>query len=422
MSDPLFPWEEIRLRYAPSPLWGAPARARGRSVSGLEARLARLPRAESHPPHPQLGGIASGVSTEEREMEAAADFLRSVLQTTTIEATGIEASEETTNPGLRMSTYHQPVLPHEVLHALAPADGGVYVDATLGGGGHSELILAGTSDTRVIGIDQDQDALREATARLSRFGDRFVPVHGNFEHLASLLAGAGIESADGILMDLGVSSHHFDTAERGFSFSDVGPLDMRMNKEDEATAADLVNTLPQAELARILRELGEEPMAARIAAEILRRRSTTPLHTTKDLVDVVLHVYGNRAKASRKHPATKTFQALRIAVNRELDVLSAGLEAAFRCLQPGGRLVVISFHSLEDRIVKRFMKNLTLRNEPPPEVPVTDDQIAPAPARLMTRKPITASDAEIEENPRARSAKLRALEKTEEETDSGDPA
>lgn len=401
--DPLFPWEEIRERYSPSPLWVP----KSGTVSALDARLRARAESESHPAHPQLGGT---VITED-DVEDAAAFLQSVLAVARVPAEP-PVEGETTNPGRGyMKTFHVPVLADEVLELLSVRSGGLYVDATLGGGGHTTRILEAAPDVRVIGVDQDTEALEAAAARLERFGDRFVPLHGNFVDLGSLLADEGIdEPIDGILMDLGVSSHHFDASERGFSFSSLGPLDMRMDLSQETTAADLVNTLSQGELARIIREYGEEPLATRIAAQILMRRASAPLRTTSDLVEVVQRAYGKRAHRSRRNPATRTFQALRIAVNRELDVLQAALPGAFDRLAPGGRLVVISYHSLEDRITKQFMVSQTTGCVCPPEIPVCRCGRKPH-ARRVTSKPIRAGAEEEKWNPRSRSARLRAIEK-----------
>jgi len=301
--------------------------------------------------------------------------------------------------------YHKPVLLEETLALLAPAPGKHFVDGTVGGGGHSEAFLR--AGARVIGIDQDPQALAFAGERLAEFGNQFQAVRGNFSKIEALLDRSGIGGIDGALLDIGVSSWQLDTPERGFSFQEDGPLDMRMNPDAPLTAADLVNTAPAEELARIFWSLGEEPASRRIAAQIVRDRAEHPINTTFDLVHSVEKVSPRRGRA---HPATKVFQALRIAVNRELEVLSTALEAFSSRLNPGGRLGVITFHSLEDRIVKTFFKTRSTEWLDRPEWPEPrrnpDFQF-----RLLTSKPVVASQEEQSRNPRSRSAKLRAVEK-----------
>lgn len=308
-------------------------------------------------------------------------------------------------PSATMADYHIPVLRDPVLTLLQPTPGRLFVDGTLGGGGHAEAILEAGAD--VLGIDQDPDALAFATRRLSRFGMRFRPAAGNFADAAAIVPAFGVSLCAGVLLDLGVSSWQLDTPERGFSFQSDGPLDMRMSPTTIATAADLVNSLDEAELAQVIFELGEEPAARRIARAIVAARAIGPFETTLQLASCVASVVPRRG---RVHPATRTFQALRLAVNRELEMLERGLDALSRILAPGGRMAVITFHSLEDRIVKRVFRH---RSEPELDRP---EWPAPRPNpdyifRLLTPKPIVATGAEIEANPRSRSAKLRAVER-----------
>jgi 16S rRNA (cytosine1402-N4)-methyltransferase len=302
--------------------------------------------------------------------------------------------------------FHTPVLVKEVLESLAPLAGETIVDCTLGGGGHTEALLE--AGAHVIGIDQDPEALNFAREkRLHRFGERFQPVQANFEELAAVLDELQIPAVDGILLDLGVSSWQLDTAERGFSFQREGPLDMRMNPEKGMTAADIVNTAPAAELIRIFQTYGEEQQARRIATKIVSARATQPFETTLQLALAVESVVPRRG---RIHPATRIFQALRIAVNRELEVLERVLLEAAAHLRLGGRMAVITFHSLEDRMVKEFFK---LRSTPQldrpewPEPRPNPDYIF----RALIRKPVIASAEEQRSNPRSRTAKLRAVEK-----------
>jgi 16S rRNA (cytosine1402-N4)-methyltransferase len=306
---------------------------------------------------------------------------------------------------------HLSVLADEVLALLAPRSGGIYLDGTLGGGGHAELVLAASApDGRLLGLDQDDEALAAAAARLAPFGKRCRMVKRNFSELATVLAEEGIEAVDGILLDLGVSSHQLDTAARGFSFQADAPLDMRMDQAAAVTAAELVNSLPEAELARIIREYGEERWAKRIAAFVVTARQEAPLATTRQLADLVRGAIPRACHEDRIHPATRTFQALRIAVNDELGVLERGLAAALQALRPGGRLAVISFHSLEDRIVKHRFREWALDCHCPKGLPICQCGAVPL-VRVLTGRPVTAGDAELAENPRARSAKLRAAEK-----------
>lgn len=302
------------------------------------------------------------------------------------------------------SQYHEPVLLAETLALLAPAPGKLFVDGTLGGGGHTEAFLK--AGARVIGIDQDPQALAFAGERLAQFGSQFQAVRANFSEIAAVLDRLGVSAIDGALLDIGVSSWQLDTAERGFSFQQDGPLDMRMNPDAPQSAADLVNQLSAEELTEIFRHLGEEPAARRIAAQIVRDRSVRALETTFDLVASVEKVSPRRG---RTHPATKVFQALRIAVNKELDVLSSALLAFSARLNSGARFGVITFHSLEDRIVKTFFKERATEWLDRPEWP--EPRRNPLfQFRLITPKPVVATEEEQSRNPRSRSAKLRVVE------------
>jgi 16S rRNA (cytosine1402-N4)-methyltransferase len=310
-----------------------------------------------------------------------------------------------------MGAPHRPVLLQESLHYLAPARGGLFVDATLGLGGHSEAILETSGDARVLGFDRDSVALTFATERLARFGTRFRAVHADFREIERVLAEGGERELSGMLADLGVSSMQFDTPERGFSFRSDAPLDMRMDAagEDE-TAAELLARLPEEEIARLIFEYGEERRSRKIARWIVERRDEgRPIETTVELAELVARAVGHK-RGERIHPATRTFQALRIAVNHELEGLGEFIETAVDLLQTGGRLVVISFHSLEDRIVKRTLRRLAGQCECDPRVPVCSCG-ARRIVEILTKRPVVASETESEENPRARSAKLRACGK-----------
>jgi 16S rRNA (cytosine1402-N4)-methyltransferase len=304
---------------------------------------------------------------------------------------------------------HLSVLPDEVLALLDPAPGGIYLDGTVGGGGHARLILeASAPDGRLIGLDRDPSALRKAAEVLAPFGDRVVLRHRNFSEAAGVLAELGIKGLDGMLLDLGVSSHQLDEASRGFSFRGEAPLDMRMDPTSGPTAADLVNTAAAEELARIFREYGEERWAGRIARRIVQVRQQHPLTTTRQLAELVRDAVPGGKAPARIHPATRVFQALRIQVNQELEHVSRGIAEAVDLLNPGGRLVVISFHSLEDRIVKRFFQEEAKGCICPPRLPTCVCNHRPR-LEVLTRKGVRASDAEVEANPRARSAVLRAV-------------
>ncbi len=306
---------------------------------------------------------------------------------------------------------HRPVLLEETIHFLAPEQGGLFVDCTVGLGGHAEAILESSSDTRVIGIDLDLEALNYAIERLARFGRRFRPTHANFREIASILDEAAKREVRGVLIDLGVSSLQFDSPTRGFSFRFDAPLDMRMDAQTESqTAADLLLELPEAEIARILFEYGEERRSRRIAKWIVESREQgRPIRTTRALAELVERAAGSRRRQVI-HPATRAFQALRIAVNRELEGLDRFVATAIDILQPDGRFVAISFHSLEDRIIKQELRRLSGYCQCPPRAPVCSCGARRA-VEILTRRPVTPKQSEVDQNPRARSAKLRACRK-----------
>ncbi|HMM05236.1 MAG TPA: 16S rRNA (cytosine(1402)-N(4))-methyltransferase RsmH [Clostridiales bacterium] len=302
---------------------------------------------------------------------------------------------------------HQPVLLRETIGELVTKKDGIYVDCTMGGGGHSEAILLSGPETRVIGIDQDMEAIKASSKRLAPYGGRAIFVWDNFCNLEKILSKLNVPKVDGVLMDLGISSPQLDQAERGFSYQQDAALDMRMNRDGKTlTAEDLVNNLPEEELSQLIYRYGEERWAKRIAAFIKERREKQPIETTGELVEIIKAAIPKKVREEGHHPAKKTFQALRIAVNNELQIIAPTMEVAARHLNPGGILAVISFHSLEDRIVKETMKYLAADCIcPPSQVICTCNK-----ERLMkitVRKPITAGEAELAENPRARSAKLR---------------
>ncbi len=301
---------------------------------------------------------------------------------------------------------HLSVLYKETLEALSPTPGGRYVDGTLGAGGHAWGLLEGSRpDGQLLGLDVDPHALALATQRLAPFGERAHIRHGSYADLAQHLAALGWGEVDGILLDLGASSMQFDQAERGFSFQKDGPLDMRFNPAAARSAADLVNTLPEAELADLLYAYGEERQSRRIARAIVAAR---PLHTSRALAELVAKTLGG--KRTGLHPATRSFQALRIAVNGELDAVQAVLPQAVAALKPGGRLAIISFHSLEDRLVKQYFRQESRDCICPPGQPVCTCGHT-ASLKELTRKPLAASEQEIAANPRARSAHLRVAER-----------
>jgi 16S rRNA (cytosine1402-N4)-methyltransferase len=306
-----------------------------------------------------------------------------------------------------MKFAHTSVLIQESMGLLKPRPGECYFDGTLGGGGHAEEILLRSSpDGRVLGLDWDEDAVRAAGQRLSRFGDRLTVRQANFDQAKEILAHINWNQVDGVLLDLGVSSHQFDAAERGFSFQARAPLDMRMDRRQRLTAFEVVNSFPETEIAKIIADYGEEPRARRIAAAIATERKARAIETTIDLADLISRVKGRRSRAH--HPATQTFQALRIAVNRELETLKCFLESGYELLRPGGRMVIISFHSLEDRLVKTAFRKWSEKCVCPPRTLKCECGWSQK-AQRLTRKPIIASAEEVRANPRARAAKLRAI-------------
>ncbi|HIU30686.1 MAG TPA: 16S rRNA (cytosine(1402)-N(4))-methyltransferase RsmH [Candidatus Caccousia avistercoris] len=307
-----------------------------------------------------------------------------------------------------MEFKHIPVLFHETMEALAVRPDGVYIDGTAGGGGHSQAILDRLTTGRLLSIDQDPDAVRTVTERFA--GDpRSLVRRANFAQMAAVAAEAGISRADGVLLDIGVSSYQLDTPERGFSYHSDAPLDMRMSQEGP-TAADLVNRLSWQELAGIFRKYGEEKYARPIAQGIVKAREAEPIRTTLQLAELVKASVPAAVRREPGHPARKTFQALRIAVNGELDKLSEGLDAAFSLLKPGGRLAVITFHSLEDRMVKQRMASWCEGCTCPPDFPVCVCGKKPM-ARLLYKRGLAPGAEELQQNPRSRSARLRACEK-----------
>ena len=306
-----------------------------------------------------------------------------------------------------MEFSHQPVLLQECLDGLAIKPDGIYLDGTAGGAGHSGAIARRLTTGRLISLDQDPDAIEVATQRLA--GLPATVVQSNFRNAPAVLRQLGIDGLDGALLDLGVSSHQLDDAERGFSYRMDAPLDMRMSQSGP-TAADLVNTLSREELARILREYGEEPYAWAIAGHIVRLRERQPILTTLQLADTIASALPPAVRRKDKNPSRRSFQALRIAVNGELDALSEGLDGIFEALNPGGRFAIITFHSLEDRLVKNRFRQWATACTCPPELPVCVCG-GKAKGRLVNRKPIEAAAQELEENRRSRSAKLRVIEK-----------
>jgi 16S rRNA (cytosine1402-N4)-methyltransferase len=315
---------------------------------------------------------------------------------------------------------HTPVLLAEVLEALDPRRGGLFVDCTVGMGGHSEAILDAEPGARVIGIDRDAESLELAKGRLARFGERFVSVHADYRDVADVLERhAPGAKATGILADFGISSHQLNEPERGFSFANDGPLDMRMDRTSKTTAADLVNDLPEGELADLIYEYGEERASRRIARAIGRARASARIETTARLAEIVARASGVPRHKQKIHPATRTFQALRIAVNSELDRLDDFLRDAVNALTaPSGRLAIIAFHSLEDRIVKQSFKVLSGQCQCPPGFPVCRCGRRRL-VRVVTPKPIVPTEREVEANPRARSARMRVAEREEEKKDEG---
>lgn len=304
---------------------------------------------------------------------------------------------------------HIPIMKNEVLELLTPERGGIFADGTLGGGGHAEAVLERLPENgKLYGIDRDGDAIAAASKKLERFGSRFKSVRGNFFDMRSLLSAEGVRGLDGALLDLGVSSYQLDTPERGFSYNEDAPLDMRMDRSASMSAYDVVNTYSADRLAEIIRDYGEERYAARIARRIAAEREKAPIETTLQLAGLIKEAMPAAARNEKQHPAKRTFQAIRIEVNGELEELDAAISDIESFLNPGGVLAVITFHSLEDRIVKQAFKRF--------EEPCICDRRAPIctcglkpTAKIITKKPLTASEEELEANPRSRSAKLRAI-------------
>ena len=305
--------------------------------------------------------------------------------------------------------HHEPVMIKEVIASLLVSKTGIYVDGTVGGAGHAYEILSQT-DAFLVGIDCDSEALQAAEKKLSQFGSRKVLIKANFVDLGSVLTSLNIEKVDGVLLDLGVSSHQLDEAQRGFSFNQEAPLDMRMDKDIQLSAYDIVNSFAQSELEKIIRTYGEEKMAGRIARTIFQKRQLKPIETTTQLAAIVASSMPAKLKWQKIHPATRTFQAIRIAVNNELDKIKPTINDAIRVLKPGGRICVISFHSLEDRLVKNEFRNLAGGCDCPKDIPYCVCQKETA-LKVITKKALLPSVAEIENNPRARSAKLRVAER-----------
>ena len=308
---------------------------------------------------------------------------------------------------------HLSVLPEEVIEGLKIDPSGIYVDGTLGGGGHAFLVAEKLSrGGRLIGIDRDAEAIEAAAKRLEPFMDRVTIVKGNYENTKQILSDLEIDKVNGILLDLGVSSYQFDNKDRGFSYREDAPLDMRMDRSDVMTACDVVNTYSENELCRILKDYGEEKFAKNIVARIVKNREIAPIRTTFELTETIKASIPARFRETGGHPSKKTFQAIRIEVNRELDILKNVIGDLIDLLAPGGRLCIISFHSLEDRIVKQAFKEAEDPCICPPDFPVCVCG-RKSKGNVVTRKPVTAGEEELENNQRAHSAKLRIFEKTE---------
>lgn len=306
---------------------------------------------------------------------------------------------------------HKSVLLTETIESLNIRPDGIYVDGTLGGGGHAYEVLKRLGPKgRLIGIDQDADAIRAAGERLAPFGDRVTIVRSNYRNIGEVLAGLSVEKADGIYLDLGVSSYQLDTAERGFTYRVNAPLDMRMDQRSERTAADILNDYSEAELYRVIRDYGEDRFAKNIAKHIVKAREKKRLETTDELVEIIKAAIPAKIRAEGGHPAKRTFQALRIELNRELEVLRDSIDEMIDLLNPGGRLSIITFHSLEDRIVKTGFRTNENPCVCPPDFPVCVCG-KKSRGKVITRKPILPTEEEMTENPRSKSAKLRVFEK-----------
>lgn len=305
-----------------------------------------------------------------------------------------------------MEFIHKSVLLDECIDSLNIKPEGIYVDGTLGGAGHSLEIVKRLDGGKLVAFDQDMDAIENARIKLAEYMDRVILIHSNFENLGEKLDENGITGIDGLLLDLGVSSYQLDTPERGFSYMHDAPLDMRMDKSLTESAWDIINRYSEAELSDIIRNYGEENWHARIAAFIVERRREKPIETTFELVDIIKAAVPRKARDENLHPAKRTFQAIRIAVNRELDVIEKVISEATEKMNRGGVIAIITFHSLEDRIVKNVFRDLSAGCICPPEFPVCTCNTV-AKLKLLTKKPIISSKEELEENPRARSAKLR---------------
>ena len=310
---------------------------------------------------------------------------------------------------------HLSVLPEEVIEGLSIREDGIYVDGTLGGGGHASLIAEKLSPKgRLIGIDRDSEAIAAASEKLKPYRDRVTIVRGNYENIREILAGLHVNKVSGILLDLGVSSYQFDKGDRGFSYREDAPLDTRMDQTDGLTAYDVVNRYSEEELTRILRDYGEEKFASKIASRIVKAREIQPVKTTFELTEIIKASIPARIRETGGHPSKKAFQAIRIEVNRELDILKNTMEDLIEALEPGGRLCIISFHSLEDRIVKQAFKNAENPCICPPDFPVCVCG-RKSKGTVVTRKPLVAGEEELAGNQRAHSAKLRIFEKAENE-------
>ena len=307
---------------------------------------------------------------------------------------------------------HKSVLLEETIESLNIKPDGIYVDGTLGGGGHAFHVCERLGENgRLIGIDQDEAAIEAAGKRLSPFKDKVTIVRSNYENIRSVLEGLGIEKVDGICLDLGVSSYQLDTPERGFTYREDVPLDMRMDQRQEKMAADIVNTYSESELYRMIRDYGEDKFAKNIAKHIVRAREAKPIETTGELTEIIKAAIPMKMRVTGGHPAKQTFQAIRIELNRELEVLNQSIDTMIELLKPGGRLCIITFHSLEDRIVKTKFRNNENPCICPPDFPVCVCGRTSR-GRVVTRKPIVPTEEEIEENSRAKSSKLRVFERS----------